>query len=55
MIIGVDGSRVRNYLDFMHRTRDLQSGEIIYLSVMRDGKRIQVTVSVPADVSQLTN
>jgi hypothetical protein len=55
LIIGVDGSRVRNYLDFMHRTRDLQSGEIIYLSVMRDGKRIQVTVPVPADVSQLTN
>jgi hypothetical protein len=55
LIIGVDGSRVRNFLDFMHRTRDLHSGEIVYLSVLRDGKRVQVTVPVPADISQLTN
>ena len=39
MIIGVDGSRVTNFLDFQDRMRDLQPGEVIYLSVVRDGKR----------------
>ena len=51
MIIGVDGSRVTNYLDFTHRTRDVLAGELIYLSVVRDGKRIQVTLPVPADLT----
>lgn len=51
LIIGVDGSRVTNYLDFTHRTRDVLAGELIYLSVVRDGKRIQVTLPVPADLT----
>src|ERR1019366_7577823 len=33
MIIGVDGSRVTNFLDFQDQMRDLQPGEVIYLSV----------------------
>jgi len=55
MIIGVDGSRVTNFLDFQDRMRDLQPGEVIYLSVVRNGKRLQVTMPVPADVLQATN
>ena len=55
MIIGVDGSRVTNFLDFQDRMRDLQPGELIYLSVVRDGKRLQVTMPVPANVVQATN
>ena len=49
MIIGVDGSRVTNFLDFQDRMRDLQPGEIVYLSIVRDGKRVQVTMPVPTD------
>jgi S1-C subfamily serine protease len=52
MIIGVDGSRVTNFLDFQDRMRDLQPGEIIYLSIVRNGKRIQVTLPVTADILQ---
>jgi len=52
MIIGVDGSRVTNFLDFQDRMRDLQPGEIVYLSVLRDGKRIQITLPVTAATVQ---
>lgn len=55
LIIGVDGSRVTNFLDFQDRMRDLQPGEVIYLSVVRDGKRLQVTMPVTANVLQATN
>ena len=55
LIIGVDGSRVTNFLDFQDRMRDLQPGEVIYLSVVRNGKRLQVTMPVPANVLQATN
>jgi S1-C subfamily serine protease len=55
MIIGVDGSRVTNFLDFQDRMRDLQPGEVVYLSVLRDGKRVQVTLPVPANILQATN
>jgi hypothetical protein len=48
LIIGVDGTRVTNYLDFEDRLRDLQPGEIVYLSIVRDGKRVQVPVHVQA-------
>jgi S1-C subfamily serine protease len=46
MIIGVDGSRVTNYLDFEDRMRDIQPGEIVYLSIVRNGKRVQVPVRI---------
>jgi S1-C subfamily serine protease len=54
MIIGVDGSRVTNFLDFQDRMRDLQPGEIVYLSIVRNGKRLQVTLPVTADTLQAT-
>ena len=34
--------------------RDLQPGELVYLSVVRDGKRLQVTLPVTADTLQAT-
>jgi PDZ domain len=55
MIIGVDGSRVTNFLDFQDRMRDLQPGELIYLSVVRNGKRLQVTMPITAGLLQATN
>ena len=54
MIIGVDGSRVTNFLDFQDRIHDLQPGEVVYLSVLRDGKRVQLTMPVTTDVVQST-
>jgi hypothetical protein len=55
MIIGVDGSRVTNFLDFQDRMRDLQPGEVVYLSVVRNGRRMQVTIPVTAKSLQATN
>jgi hypothetical protein len=47
MITGIDGYRVTGALDFEDCMRDVQSGEIVYLSVVRNGSRLQVPVSVP--------
>jgi PDZ domain len=55
MIIGVDGTRVTNFLDFQDSLHDLQPGEVIYLSVVRNGKRVQVTMPVPTNALQATN
>jgi hypothetical protein len=55
MIIGVDGTRVMNFLDFQDQMNDLQPGEVIYLSVVRNGKRVQVTMPVPSNALQATN
>ncbi len=55
MIIGVDGTRVMNFLDFQDQIRDLQPGEVIYLSVVRNGKRVQVTMPVPTNAAQANN
>jgi len=46
MIIGVDGTRVASFLDFEDRMRDVQPGEIVYLSIVRNGERVQVPVHV---------
>jgi hypothetical protein len=51
LIIGVDGSRVTNFLDFQDRLRDVQPGEIVYLSIIRNGKRAQIPVPVPANLA----
>jgi S1-C subfamily serine protease len=47
MIVGVDGFRVTSALDFEDCMRDVQPGEIVYLSLVRNGQRVQVPVSVP--------
>ena len=51
LIIGVDGTRVTNFLDFEDRIREVQPGEIVYLNIVRNGKRMQVPVSVPANLA----
>jgi hypothetical protein len=55
MIIGVDGSRVTNFADFEERMRNVQPGELVYFSVVRNGKRIQIPVPVPALSSSASN
>jgi len=52
MIIGVDGERVTNYIDFEDRLRDAQPGEIVYLSIVRSGQRVQVAVTMPTLASK---
>jgi S1-C subfamily serine protease len=47
LIIAVDGSRVRNVIDFEGAIHDAQPGEIIYLTIIRDGSRLQVQVNIP--------
>jgi hypothetical protein len=51
LIIGVDGSRVTNFLDFQEQLRDLQAGEIVYFSIVRNGKRMQIPVPVPGNLA----
>jgi hypothetical protein len=48
MVIAVDGTRITNFLDFEEQMRDLRPGDVVYLSLVRDGVRMQVPVSIPA-------
>jgi S1-C subfamily serine protease len=50
LIIGVDGSRVTNFLDFYDCMRDVQPGEIIYLNILRNGRRVQVPMQITSVV-----
>jgi hypothetical protein len=54
LIIAVDGWRVMNFVEFEDRLHDLQPGEIVYLSVIRDGSRLQVPLKIPQDVAAAT-
>jgi hypothetical protein len=54
LIIGVDGSRVTNFLDFQERLRDVQAGEIVYFSIVRNGKRMQIPVPLPQNLAAPT-
>ena len=47
LIVAVDGYRVSNTMDFQDCMRDAQPGQTVYLSVVRDGKRMQVPVKMP--------
>jgi len=51
LIIGVDGTRVTNFLDFEDRIREVQPGEIVYINIVRNGARMQVPVNVPANLA----
>lgn len=54
LIIGVDGNRVTNFMDFQDQMRDALPGETVYLNILRNGKRLQVPVTMPpADPSKL--
>jgi S1-C subfamily serine protease len=47
VVIAVDASRVRNILDFENLMQDVQPGEIVYLTIIRSGKRLQIPVPMP--------
>jgi hypothetical protein len=47
VIIGVDGKRVSNVIEFEDQVRDLKGGDIVYLTVVRRGSRLQIPVQVP--------
>ena len=47
LIIAVDGYRVINAIDFENHLRDVQPGEIVYLTIVRGGERQQTRVVVP--------
>ena len=51
LIIGVDGQRTRHLLDFEDLTANDKPGEVIYLTIIRHGKRMQVPVHLPASYS----
>ncbi|HTW89746.1 MAG TPA: PDZ domain-containing protein [Candidatus Binataceae bacterium] len=48
LIIGMDSERITNYLDFSERMRQVRAGEVVYLSVSRNGKRTQIPITIPA-------
>jgi S1-C subfamily serine protease len=48
LVIGVDGYRVSNFIDLYARMRGVRPGEIVYLNVLRNGRRAQVPVRVTA-------
>jgi S1-C subfamily serine protease len=50
LIIGVDGARVANFLDFYDRMRDVQPGEIVYLNILRNGRRVQVPLRITSSL-----
>ncbi len=47
IIIGVDGIRVTNFMDFDDQVSKAKPGEIVYLTVIRNGRRLQITVPIP--------
>lgn len=49
MIIAVDGIRVTNFMDFNDEVSKAKPGEIIYLTVIRDGTRLQIRVPIPLE------
>ncbi len=55
MIIGVDGNRVTNYLDFEDHMRDAKPGDVVYLSIVRNGKRVQIAVPLPVTAGSVSN
>jgi S1-C subfamily serine protease len=47
LIIAVDGQRTRNLDDFMRAIGEAEPGEIVYLTVVSEGRRNQVRVELP--------
>jgi len=50
LIIGVDGARVTNFLDFYYCMREVQPGELIYLNLLRNGHRVQVPLHITSSL-----
>jgi hypothetical protein len=55
LVIGVDGRRVRHMLDFQDLTSNVKPGDTVYLMVVRDGRRVQLPVQVPAGSAAFSN
>jgi hypothetical protein len=51
LVIGVDGRRVRHILDFQDLTSNVRPGDILYVTIVRRGKRLQLPVHIPSDQS----
>jgi S1-C subfamily serine protease len=49
LIIAVDGERTRNLDEFRSAIGEAEAGEIIYLTVVSEGRRNQVRVELPAE------
>lgn len=50
LIIGVDGSRVTNFVNFYECMRDVRPGEIVYLNILHNGLRMQIPLRVTTPV-----
>jgi S1-C subfamily serine protease len=46
LVIAVDGYRVRNILDLVEPVEGTQSGDTVYLVIVRNGHRLQVPIQV---------
>jgi PDZ domain len=55
LIIGIDGNRVTNFMDFQDQLRDALPGETVYLNILRAGKRLQVPVEMPSPSADKVN
>ncbi len=47
LIIGVDGERIRDLMDLDDSLQNAGPGDIVYLSIMRRGERLQIPVLLP--------
>jgi S1-C subfamily serine protease len=54
LITAVDGYRVTSTLDLEDSMRDVRPGETIYLSLVRDGARMQLPVALPVSAAPQT-
>ncbi len=55
LVIGVDGRRVRHILDFQDLTSNVRPGDTVYLTIVREGKRIQLPLQIPASATAFRN
>lgn len=46
VIIGVDGHRIRHITDFQDAISGVRIGDVIYLTVVRSGKRLQIPAKI---------
>ncbi len=46
LIVGVDGQRIHSIPDFQGAIAEVRIGDVLYLTVVRDGKRLQIPLRV---------
>jgi S1-C subfamily serine protease len=51
LIIAVDGERTRNTVDLQDALDRVHDGEIVYLDVIRAGRRQHIAVRLPGELS----